>query len=199
MTSFADYYRALPALSRSLYRVFVQQIFQVWECETEEISKVLKAAIKLRHPDLFRECVIIIAGQWDAEPDLHGYDRKIYKLINAARNRIGYNIAEAEKKILRLTARSDHPQTEINKVKFTKYLSFPEYYRNLKYGQGTYNTCNYGDQKDEVDDALDTVLENNLQFGGSKCLSGEEPFENHFLCAKIDYDDFPWDQTQTDW
>jgi hypothetical protein len=47
MTSFADYYRALPALSRSLYRVFAQKLFWVSDCDAEEISKVLNAAIKL--------------------------------------------------------------------------------------------------------------------------------------------------------
>jgi hypothetical protein len=76
----------------------------VSDCDAEEISKVLNAAIKLLHPDLFQECIIIIAGQWDTEPGLRRYDWKIQKLINAARNRIGYNIAEAEKQILLLTA-----------------------------------------------------------------------------------------------
>jgi hypothetical protein len=199
MTSLADYYRALPALSRSLYKAFAQKTFNVWECEPENLSKVLNAAIKLRHPDLFRECIVFLAGEWDTEPVLSRYDERIRKLITAARNRIGYNIAQAEKQILRLTAQSNHLQTEINKVKLISCLSFPEYYRNLKDGQGTYDTCNYGDEREEVEDILDTVLENNLKFGGSKCLSGKEPFENYFLCATVDDDDLPWDRSQNDW
>jgi hypothetical protein len=167
MTSFADYHRALPALSRSLYRVFAQKLFWVSDCDGEEISKVLNAAIKLLHPGLFQKCIIIIAGQWDTEPGLRRYDWKIQKLINAARNRIGYNIAEAEKQILLLTAQSDHLQTETSKVKFTACISFPEYHRNLKDGQGTINTCDYGDLKDELHEALARLLEDNLQFGGS--------------------------------
>ena len=96
MATLADYYRALPALSRSLYRAFAQKIFDVWECEPEHLSKVLNAAIKLRHPDLFRECIVSLAGEWGTEPGLSRYDQKISKLITPARNGIGYKIAQAE-------------------------------------------------------------------------------------------------------
>jgi len=199
MATLADYYRALPALSRSLYRAFAQKIFDVWDCEPEHLSKVLNAAIKLRHPDLFRECIVSLAGKWGTEPGLSRYDQKISKLITPARNGIGYKIAQAEDQIKRLTAQYIPLEPEINKVKLMKYLSLPEYYRNLKDGQGEYDTCNYGNQKYEVEKALYTLLENNLKFGGSKALSGTEPFENHFLCATISDDDLPWDCTQTDW
>jgi hypothetical protein len=63
MTSLADYYRALPALSRSLYRALTEiNTFEVWNCQPEVLSKMLNAAIKLRHRDLFQECIILLAG-----------------------------------------------------------------------------------------------------------------------------------------
>jgi hypothetical protein len=200
MTSLADYYRALPALSRSLYRALTQyNTFEAFSCEPEVLSKMLNAAIKLRHRDLFRECIILVAGKWDTEPVLSRHDQKISKLITATRNGIGYEIARAESKIKRLVAQYGHLQIEINKVKLQEYSSLPEYFRRLKEGRGEYGYCDYRNERDEFEGALDTLLGNNLKFGGSKYLSGEEPLEDYFLCATIDDDDLPWDHTQADW
>jgi hypothetical protein len=199
LTSLADYYCALPAFSRSLYRAFAQVTIDEWDCEEEQLSMVLKAAIKLRYADLFRECIILLAGKWDTEPDLSLYDQKISKLITAVRHEVTYELADVNEKILRLIA--EHPQlaAEINKIKLDADASLPEYYRLLRKGVYYDAVCDYGAYRVQIKQVLERLMGNDLKFGGSKDLSGRCPFQNYFLCATIDDDDLPWDGTQTDW
>jgi hypothetical protein len=97
MTQLADYYCALPALSNTINLPFFRGDINV------KISCFLLISIsmKLHHADLFRECVIWIAGCWPdyANWDLSKLDPKIEKTIQNARNRIGAWIAEVHEEV----------------------------------------------------------------------------------------------------
>jgi hypothetical protein len=201
MTDLADYYRALPALSKSLYRALYENTeFGVAGRKPELILKLLDASCKLRFPALFRECVVLLAGKWDNEQaDLSGCDRNIQKLIIAARHGISNKIAKAHEEILRLSSEYPNLSKEIRRVKLETGL--PEYYRDLHRGYVRYDEdCDYGDKTGLVECILQPLLENNLKFDGRDELAGSDcGFLVYFLCATIDDEDLPWARTETDW
>jgi hypothetical protein len=208
MTDLADYYRALPALSKSLYRALYENTeFGVAEREPELILKLLDASYKLRFRALFRECVVLLAGKWNNEQaDLSGCDRNIQKLIIAARHGISNKIVKAYEEILRFSSEYPELGEEIRRVTFRTDMDLPEYYRDVYCGNileedydSEYEDGQYKEDITMIESALKPVLENRLKFSGRDLLAGERPFEKHFLCATIDDDDLPWDRTQTDW
>jgi hypothetical protein len=179
---------------------FGQKEFDVGLYNPKLLSKVANAACKLRYADLFRECLILLAGNWDDKPDLSGYDPKIGKLIMAARNRIGYEIARVSELIQRFATENSELDEEFKKVRLDGHVTLAGYYRDLYCGQGSNGeVCDYGEFKDNIAEALETLMENNLKIYGNDDFSGRDPFAGYFLCAIIDDDDLPWDRTQTDW
>jgi hypothetical protein len=97
MTQLADYYCALPALSNAIsLPLFRGDIEVQYNCE-----KLIEIAAKLRHADLFRECVIWIAGDWAFDPYwvCDKLDSKIQKTIKTARNKIGASVAQVHKEV----------------------------------------------------------------------------------------------------
>jgi len=68
LTELADYYCALPAVSRSLDGVFFRDA-DFMDTLLVEMSKsllavLLQAAVKLRHPQLYRDCLVLSIGPW---------------------------------------------------------------------------------------------------------------------------------------
>lgn len=210
MTNLADYYCVLPTLSRSLYRALYDMSLDVAGCNPELLPEVLAASCKLRYPDLFKECIILAAGNWSdnygREMPLSGHSRKIRKLIEAARYRIGFDIAKANEQMLRIFSQNAQLGEYVKKVELGADMSLPEYYRDVYCGNileedydSEYEDGQYKEDITMIESALKPVLENRLKFSGRDLLAGERPFEKHFLCATIDDDDLPWDRTQTDW
>jgi hypothetical protein len=210
MTKLADYYCALPALSRSLYRALYAMDLDVAGCKEELLPKVLAASCKLRYPDLFKECIILAAGKWSnnygRETPLSGHSRKIRKLIEATRHRIGFEVAKANEQMLRIFSQSAQLGDYLMKVDFKADMPLPEYYRDVYSGNIPDEDFDHEYEDDEckediimIERALGPVLENNLKFSGRDLLPGKAPFEKHFLFATISDDDLPWDDSQTDW
>jgi hypothetical protein len=82
MTQLAGYYCALPAFSRSITLPLFRGDINI----CENCTGLIEIAAKLRHPGLFRECVIWIAGHWSIERDLSSLDYRIQKTVKNARN-----------------------------------------------------------------------------------------------------------------
>lgn len=89
MAKLADYYCALPALSRSLNEALLLNPVRI-DLDKEYLIEV---AIKLQHAELFRECVIYLAGSI-IEPKLSKSGKQVQKVVINARNRIAAKIAE---------------------------------------------------------------------------------------------------------
>jgi hypothetical protein len=97
MTQLADYYCALPALSNTVNLPLLRKDLIV----RVNCISLISIATKLHHADLFRECVIWIAGCWPdyASRDLSELDSKIQKMVQNARNKVGALTAEVHEEV----------------------------------------------------------------------------------------------------
>jgi len=100
MTRIADYYCALPVLSRSISLPLSRGDFSI-ECKSSLSSiELIEIATKLHHRDLFRECVIWLAGSWSrCDPDLSKLNRKVQRIIRNARNGIYALVAKVHREV----------------------------------------------------------------------------------------------------
>jgi hypothetical protein len=122
MTNLADYYCVLPTLSRSLYRALHDMSLDVARCKPELLPEVLAASCKLRYPDLFKECIILAAGRWSdrygGETPLSGHSQKIRKPMEAARHKIGFDVAKANEQMLRIFSQNAQLGEYLKEVEF---------------------------------------------------------------------------------
>ena len=97
MTQLADYYCALPTLSRSIQLPLFRGDIDV----EDDLFALIEIAAKLHHADLFRECVIYIAGYWTDPVSLDSskVDSRIKKMLQNARNRVGALVAKVHKEV----------------------------------------------------------------------------------------------------
>jgi hypothetical protein len=75
-------------------------------------------------------------------------------------------------------------------AKYHRLDQIPEYFRRV------YKDCR--DWSDNLYEALLSVLENKLLYGGPEVGIGED-YPDYFFCATVDDEDLPWDRTQVDW
>jgi hypothetical protein len=197
MTRLADFYRALPIVSASLYRA-IWGNSALGESIWSQPFAALQIAKKLRHPILFREALIhVVRGreEWEGMGNKQPFedDDELNNIAFRAHSQFCVLKLEADHEILsQLHWNSNFP-------KIFKKLSLPEspqqgadYYRQLlKVLKAEADKQVY----DDVIEAIDGLLINNL------ALVKDIPEEayDHFFCADIEDKDMPWDPTQTEW
>lgn len=136
VTKLADYYCALPTFSRSLDAILRRDRCRPSNMQGEAVT-LLQAAIKLRHADLFRDCVCFIAGEWDASGkptpiyDLSDLEPNIVAIIEKYRSILHERVARVQIDIFRTPLGSKPVLEAISRLSEsdTKYL--PTFYRAI--------------------------------------------------------------------
>jgi len=101
MTKLADYYLALPALSKSLNRPLTASDIDI----ASNALKLIEVAVKFRHAPFFKDCVIYLAGWWNTDVTSEGVEKldiRSREVALKARNKILQPIAKAQQSITNL-------------------------------------------------------------------------------------------------
>ena len=102
MTKLADYYFALPALSKSLMRPLMAANINI----ASEAFDLIKATAKLRHSPLYKDCIIYLAGRWAkdcvAGDEFHQLNGPSYWVALSKRNETYRSIADAQQLIFHI-------------------------------------------------------------------------------------------------
>jgi hypothetical protein len=204
LTSLADYYCALPILSRTLdsaLYISFDFVESIW-CNPCE---VFVAAAKLRNALLFRDCLICLTGPW-SEPEYEGLlDPRLKKIARRSYAEIGVKVAHAERKI------TEHRLQEVVNGKrhvdkaYTSVALNNAPFREIEgiYLPSIYRDLSKSDSKERnfsFIPILRELLENKLVLGGrGNQLLGCGDLYDYFLCAEIKDEDLPWDSNEIDW
>ncbi|CZR55530.1 uncharacterized protein PAC_05418 [Phialocephala subalpina] len=212
-----DKQKAIHAFDNILRAIHTINFSRCWRWQTTRgalrvtvlnCQEMLDHAIRLRHADMFRECIVYLAGNWDK---IHVFDNskldiKVRLIIAKARDGIQKKIdaakGELEDKIFRCPNHL-YPLLIMNVVNdlviregsnspgiFRASMQEFEKYYAPPYLQCVWHLSNVIRHK---------LLVNNLKFMRNDLLPGEDLYDNFFLCAEVDEKDFPWDPLQKDW
>jgi len=205
LTEMADYYRSLPALSRTFLSVLLKNPTVAHGIE-HDVTGMFSASFKLRNEVFFRECLVWAVCKWGKdEPDYSEIsDTKLRNVALMARHGITLKLAEVQQRILALIGRAtmvhDTPYKSgnylgaIETACCTAYDSkenwiwLPEYIRQLN------NTREFEGQT-----FFQEILQNNLVLHRGRLSSGIRAARYMFLCAEISDEGLPWDPQQTVW
>ncbi|PMD38370.1 hypothetical protein L207DRAFT_585272 [Hyaloscypha variabilis F] len=178
LTKMADYYRALPILSRTLDGAMVNSPYLMEDIKGSA-SALLVAAVKLRNALLFRECVVWTVSIWsNREPEKDIVDPKL-RIIERKGIRDRF-LVDLREDIETATEESYDDDSES--------ILLPEYFRKLR--EGLYNMA--------ITDSLREVCKTNLVLN-KNIISGSRGYESKFFCAEIGDDELPWTIDETSW
>lgn len=195
MVVLADYYCALPILSKSLRGPLSYKNIEVNRLDID-------IAYKLRNAELFRECVVHLAGDWGkhASEILEKIEPELKYVVMKARGGIALKIAKSMDVILKQSAEENFVKIFIDSHGYLETETLPTYFRRLldalENYQGSMNPWTIG----QLRDCLQPLLANKLLFfGGTSNIAGAGVWKDNFLCAEVDDDELPWDLEQKDW
>ncbi|PVH75279.1 hypothetical protein DL98DRAFT_593276 [Cadophora sp. DSE1049] len=192
MAELADYYCALPAVSRSLTKLLLEKDYHIGNRPASWIT----AAYKLRHAALFRECVVYLAGSWNSKDHRPSSDMNINKVIALARARITSEIADVHAELFFESSQDKCISDAIvNIMRANSAWRLPDFYRQL----WAYDFKDYEDSRNLVRAALDPLTKNNLLFHGQNVVPGDDLYNNYFLCSTVSDEELPWDLKQEDY
>ncbi|TGO46213.1 hypothetical protein BCON_0337g00020 [Botryotinia convoluta] len=186
ITTSADFYRCLPVVSNSLYSAFFRSPgFLADIKENREI--LLELSCKLRHRELFNDCLVLISGYWP--PDQLAFstkieDTRLAKLAENVHNRVGTLQARTIQNILRMKS-TPHAGDDLRAAVFGTGSSLVKYHVKLQ-------------KSILLPDTIDDITKNNLKLNTS-AVAGEGEYIHNFLCIELKEEDIPWDTTETDW
>ncbi|KAF7917924.1 uncharacterized protein EAE98_009952 [Botrytis deweyae] len=224
VTELADYYCALPAVSKSMHGAFSISPEFCKGIFFSNKSTLLDLALKLRSPELFRECMICLVGRWQdsthefpiesqlemlynpklANPKLNELAIKLHRQIcvkiSAAQRKI-VSCCQVNSNALEIKAKVE--QCYLERIKlgegeqgvYRGQVSLPEYFQA------------FGEESSGIFAlAVSDILKNELIFNKS-LRAGDILFpakthddvQSYFLCAEIKDEDLPWDLNKTDW
>jgi hypothetical protein len=197
LTEFADYYRCLPVVSNSLYAVLLQDPDFV-KTIPDNAAKIIPLAIKLRNLALYNDCIIHLLGPWRQPRFTLLEDNELKKLASNAYAKLALQISQADAKIRLYIHRAPGTCREIRDrveatsmgIGFEESFCQPLYYRNL------YNCESFGQILYET---IAPLLKNNLMLERRGPSTGDNLYDDFFLCAAIEDEDLPWDITEFDW
>jgi hypothetical protein len=101
LTRLADYYNALPVVSRSLDSAFLRNSEFISDLFVDYYEEILPAAIKLRHRELYKDCLVLSIGPWGCAPLTESAFPELQKLVRDAYNQISTKVAQAYMTILK--------------------------------------------------------------------------------------------------
>lgn len=218
VVAMADYYCALPILSKSLNSALIDMKNHgmhayYWSMYPEMAAlKLFPIAAKLRNPLLFRECLVWLCSSWDnpayrslENPKLRKVAHQVYAEIglefgnllrfvmlwDTERTGNGGDYEVTLQSLLRSDAVREQEDAHNGRV------LWPYVLRQIK---PLISHDQYADQ--ELLSGIDRVLKNNLNLSWEDYRSGEKDSvgsEGRFYCAQIKDEDLPWDLTEVDW
>ncbi|TVY83800.1 hypothetical protein LSUE1_G001897 [Lachnellula suecica] len=212
ITRLADYYCALPIVSATLSGALTgSPMFQT------------VYAMKLRHSVLFRECFMRLAARWGQFfsedqakcPVQFILDPVLRRLIDGAYTEICQNLLVVNQELLRACMTSYSMSSNLRQFKkFDQttvgpgsnawlYRELQTYLANERREFETWNVSERNSRHDawdseDLEDALELLLKNNLFLEQSECKPGEGIYKTSFLCADIPDEKMPWDVSETD-
>lgn len=182
----ADYYAALPALSRILGSALLCSPGLVMTINDEALE-LFPLAAKLRNPMLFRECLVWLCSNWEAPEyrDLKETHPELYKLADRAYDGICRIVAHCGDVVRKWEGKLDNDcQSYVQELR-REIFSYPEYLKRiylLEYFEGDLDSM-----------AQLKVIRLRLHYYVSY------NFERLFLFADIKDEDLPWDPTEIEW
>jgi hypothetical protein len=207
LTAMARFYTALPVLSRSLLNAIMRSPDFLSNMQNRAVE-LLIAAKELRHPELFKDCLLLCLGPWGAPKFYQLEDPQLESVAIHARNELCLSVYEAQARIVSAMGYgnyTDSTKIALGTVEFNaaKKVSFiwddihpggdqvcmPCYYRELlKANISFFQPLIKSSFEPLMEDRLSLINANNLY--RRSC---------YFLGLEIRDEDLPWDQTQMDW
>lgn len=181
-------------LSRSLYGAFFMSKHYIEELNNRP-AKRLSIACKLRSPELFRDSMIYLVGNWDIFdleedfcPDIP--DPRVKALAERLHAQICVKICSTNRHLQRAAFTSENSNTQrakknLDEIFFQDSISpiLPQYYRCIVESEEEADSC-------VLSDAVEDLLENNLTLRpGDDVGTGNHAC--YFLCAEIKDQDLP--------
>lgn len=197
MTELADYYCALPVLSRTLDGAFLRSPAFVGSirdlcCET------LALATKLRNSTLFRESLVWVLGPWGEERWETLEDPKLKKIAKLARHELSHKISKVQEAIISIIEFAGGEDNSLIRESALEarednggYLNMPRYFQKLCKREAIHVFM------EDCGESLDMLMISNLVLEQHR--AGKGFADGHFLCVSIDDEDLPWDITEMDW
>ena len=211
MTRIADFYCALPVLSRALYKSFHETDGLLtlptsgYANICEQQVEAVKLAKTLRNGVLFRDALILLVSQWTEvasrlKKEIYDTDRALYIAINTARMRVAEQVARASFELQLACHRSEDIQKTMSQAKEVHFdtlscschINSACYFRHLLKTTSADDLCEDGFSA--LAFAVTELLACHLVLRG-------EPDENiqSFLCGGVDDDELPWDVNEKEW
>ena len=199
MTRLADFYRALPILSVSLYTALWQSPRLVAEIPSN-CKSTLIVAQKLRHPILFREALVHVVSQWKGYSHFLQGHYSLICVITASHNRVCERLLEVNQELFVAINLGGLKRDFICEA--TKRLDNSELatqnahvYRKIyeRWGKTT------DPELQTLKEQLTLLMENKLVLDRGRAQPGVDEFKFVFLCAEIYDRELPWDMEELDW
>jgi len=207
LTAMARFYAALPVLSRSLLNTIPRSPGFLTGMQGKAVE-LLVAAKELRHPEFFKDCLLLCLGPWGAPKFMQLKDQQLKSVAIHARKELCFGVYEAQARIVHAMGNShyaDSIKTALGTVEFNAA-------RSLSHGGDQIHQC--GDQvcmpcyyskllnanlycfQSEIRKSFEPLMEDRLTLINANNLKRRSCY---FLGLAIRDEDLPWDQTQTDW
>jgi hypothetical protein len=188
MTKLADYYFALPVLSKSLNGPLMASKIDI----ASNTLRLIKVATKLRHAPLYKDCVIYLAGRWNEETtckDVHQLDGHSSAVVLKSRNKILQAIAHAQQIIIHY----EHSFPSIKKITQNLLVHpgrlLPGYFHQLS--DASFDPSQAGTDLQRFQESVAPLVNDNLFFK-KRYVPGDDLYERYFLCTNVDHGDLPW-------
>ncbi|KAL2063616.1 hypothetical protein VTL71DRAFT_5421 [Oculimacula yallundae] len=200
LTDLADYYCALPAVSKSVLQPLLENRLNV----RDNSAALISIATKLRHKILFQEAAMFLAGYWGGEywfkPDTKHLDvlvPELREVIITARAAMAFSIASAFQ--ILLTHKNRVP---IVALQLSRYETDSDAPNVADVFRCIYQGCDPSIEEEvEVMVMLSDLKDNRILLDSGSVQptqNGERDYKDYFLCFQISDDDLPWDCTQKD-
>lgn len=206
LTAMARFYAALPVLSRSLLNTIPRSPGFLSGMQNMAVE-LLVAAKELRHPQLFKDCLLLCLGPWGAPEFNQLEDHQLKSVAIRARNELCFGVCEAQARIVHEMGHSNYVDSikiAVGTMEFSAARSFfggddhhpwehqicmPCYYRKLL-------NANTPFFQSEIRKSFEPLMEDRLSLINANNLKKRSCY---FLGLEIRDEDLPWDQTQMDW
>jgi hypothetical protein len=171
-------------------------------------SELINWAWKLRHPLLFRECIIYLLGPFNNPRYFKLENPKLVEFARGIDEKFRARLFNVMKDLTELGIDKETYRGDFDKIAHgmlmrsivtsvsaqAKKVRYPAYFRklySLEYTPEKLHTA--------VKRILEPVLRNNLVLSGSGMQAGEGSFGDYFLCFDISDSVMPWNNNETDW
>ncbi|TVY18350.1 hypothetical protein LARI1_G004431 [Lachnellula arida] len=202
----ADFYCALPAVSRSVDSVLLHSPEMIEQIPDSSVT-TLEMAHKLRHPLLFREALIHVVSKWEEgfthlqlSPELTHAITIVYNRLQEKAHKVTYDILQA-------TANNEWVrkafESAVRTLELDATTGTARFFR-LVYTSWPQNPVSRSLRSLRALETMGELLSNNLSLARLAptpvpIQAGGPGYERKFLCASIAYHELPWDKEAVDW